>query len=206
VKKTPAFKSEDFNAFSTVSTTDHLSDAVTEESYLSFEETDRIDIPDQLLPGAEVKSSPASNRLEVAVASISEPEFPYKVDPQAVLFNKVSAPYGQQFPSFVPESMQTMIGTPGGGLKNFATGNDVVYGKFHSNGNNGSSSTDEILEPEDVYDDADEAYGHQGDDYINSNFQNTNPLVSTTDQSIKVTSMPSLVELWNQFQKKQREN
>ena len=63
--------SEDFNSFSTV--TDR---STTEKSSaeLAYQETDRIDVPNLLLPGAVVASSdPLSNKVSVAVPSVSEP-------------------------------------------------------------------------------------------------------------------------------------
>ncbi len=57
---------------------------------------------------------------------------PLAIDPHSLVYSQKSAPYGQQFPSYVPESIHTMVGTLGTGssTKTFSTDDSVVYGKF----------------------------------------------------------------------------
>ena len=66
---TLAALSEDFDAFSTV--TDRPTS--TAKTVNDFQETDRIDVPNLLLPGAVMTSSdPLTNKVQVAVPSVSE--------------------------------------------------------------------------------------------------------------------------------------
>ena len=66
-----ASSSEDFEAFSTV--TDRSTTMSTSVNDLAYEETDRIDVPNLLLPGAVTSSDPMTNKLSVAVPSVSGP-------------------------------------------------------------------------------------------------------------------------------------
>ena len=55
------------------------------------------------------------------------------IDPNALVYSQNSAPYGEQFPSYVPKNtIQTMVGTMGNqdSSKSVGTGDNVVYGKF----------------------------------------------------------------------------
>ena len=64
--------SEDFSAFSSV--TDRSMTEKSSAELAAYQETDRIDVPNLLLPGAVVASSdPLSNKVSVAVPSVSEP-------------------------------------------------------------------------------------------------------------------------------------
>jgi len=57
---------------------------------------------------------------------------PKQIDPNAVIYSANSAPYGEQYPSYLPKSMATMVGTMNteDSSKTFVTGDHVVYGKF----------------------------------------------------------------------------
>ena len=64
--------SEDFNAFREV-TDPPMIETNSRRDELAYQETDRIDVPNLLLPGAVRSSDPDSNKVSVAVPSISEP-------------------------------------------------------------------------------------------------------------------------------------
>lgn len=57
---------------------------------------------------------------------------PPTIDPNALVYSANSAPYGEQYPSYLPKTLETMVGTMANrdSSKNFATGDHVVYGKF----------------------------------------------------------------------------
>lgn len=55
---------------------------------------------------------------------------PPQIDPNALIYSAKSAPYGEQFPSYLPKTMETRIGTSTDSQKSFETGDNVVYGKM----------------------------------------------------------------------------
>merc|ERR1719273_1460141 len=98
---TSAAASADFNSFSERSD-DGQDDYYDYEYDAGYKETDRIDI-----------------------------QTPLVIDPNALVYSQHSAPYGQQFPSYVSDSIHTMVGTLGqDSSKTFVTNDHVVYGKF----------------------------------------------------------------------------
>merc|ERR1712020_745057 len=52
-----------------------------------------------------------------------------KVDPNALIYSQKSAPYGEQFPSYVPHSIETLMGSTLNTQKRLAAGNNIVYGR-----------------------------------------------------------------------------
>ena len=84
-----------------------------------YHETDRIDVPSLIEPyaaGRTPKRRPSSK--------ISS-----KVDPNALIYSQKSAPYGEQFPSYVPHSIETLMGSTLNTQKRLAAGNNIVYGR-----------------------------------------------------------------------------
>jgi hypothetical protein len=65
--------SEDFNAFRSVTDRSTTEPSHKRTNDLAYQETDRIDVPNLLLPGAMTSSDPLSNKVSVAVPSVSEP-------------------------------------------------------------------------------------------------------------------------------------
>ena len=127
----------DFSAFKTTkddASIEKLDDYIYDEGYT---ERDRIDIPSLIEPfGA---NSPLPQQVH-AIGSVGSPKYPNKhkgvsligstqVDPQALVYSSKTAPYGQQFPSYVPQSMETLVGTTLHRQKELATGDDIVYGR-----------------------------------------------------------------------------
>ena len=58
-----------------------------------------------------------------------------QIDPNAIAYTRMSQPYGHQYPSYVSNTMTTLLGTNGGSsslIKNLETSSDVVYGKDSS--------------------------------------------------------------------------
>ena len=84
----------------------------------------------------------------ISVGSVGQPEPAYihrngannantggqmKIDPNTVAYMGMSQPYGHQYPSYVSNSMTTLLGTNGGAqVKHLETSEDVVYGKDSS--------------------------------------------------------------------------
>ena len=79
------------------------------------------------------------------------------IDPNALVYRQNSRNYGEQYPSYVAKTIQTMVGTMGNkdSSKSFGTGDNVVYGMFPE----GEGASDDIAE---YYDDNFEYYE---DDY-----------------------------------------
>ena len=137
---TSAAASADFNSFSERS--DEGKDDYYDYEYdAGYKETDRIDV-----------------------------QTPLVIDPNALVYSQHSAPYGQQFPSYVSDSIHTMVGTLGqdSSSKNFMTNDHVVYGKFPEGANasknintfnpNTTTSQDNIAKGQEYYDDDFEYY------------------------------------------------
>ena len=103
-----AAASADFNSFFERSKYDDGQDYYDYEYDAGYKETDRIDV-----------------------------QTPLVIDPNALVYSQHSAPYGQQFPSYVSDSIHTMVGTLGqdSSSKNFMTNDHVVYGKFPEGAN-----------------------------------------------------------------------
>ena len=80
---------------------------------LGYVETDRIDI-------------------DQPMANVDKNLDPSRIDPHALLYSANSRPYGEQFPSYLPKTISTMVGTMNSDdlSKTFGTGDSVVYGKF----------------------------------------------------------------------------
>ena len=52
-----------------------------------------------------------------------------RIDPNALIYSSKSAPYGQQFPSYVPHSIETLVGSTLNTEKQLSAGNNIVYGR-----------------------------------------------------------------------------
>ena len=92
---------------------------------------------------------------------------PLVIDPNALVYSQQSAPYGEQYPSYVSDSIHTMVGTLGQDTssKNFMTNDHVVYGKFPEGANASkdintfaASTAQHIANAQDYYDDDFEYY------------------------------------------------
>lgn len=95
--------SADFHSFAT---SGHIDDEDDDYQYdVGFVETDRID----------VQSSPAPSSI---------------MDPSAVVYSQQAAPYGEQFPSYLPKTIETRVGSADYDKKTIVSGDSVVYGKF----------------------------------------------------------------------------
>ena len=56
-------------------------------------------------------------------------DIPSLIDPNALIYSSNSAPYGQQYPSYVPHSIETLMGSSLNTKKHLSAGNNVVYGR-----------------------------------------------------------------------------
>ena len=141
--------SADFSDFELLEKEKEVDNRPVIESYV---ETDRIDVPNKplifdLTVGATMGggSSSKDGGYRIAVGSVGDPEPAYvdqiDMDPNSLAYNLQSAPYGQQYPSFVPDTLSTTLGTDNGPVKQFDVGSDVVYG---SGSVGGDVSLDEI--------------------------------------------------------------
>ena len=94
--------SADFSAFATTEKDTFDEDYVYDAGY---QEEDRIDVQQPM---------------------------PTMIDPNALIYSQQSAPYGHQFPSYIPDTIQTLVGTLGtsDSSKTFSTDKHVIYGKF----------------------------------------------------------------------------
>ena len=54
------------------------------------------------------------------------------MDPSAILYSQQAAPYGEQFPSYFPKTMETRVGSADSLSKTLVAGDSVVYGKMQS--------------------------------------------------------------------------
>ena len=92
--------SADFDEFDELPETDE--EYVYEEEYdEGYKETDRIDV-----------------------------QTPLVIDPNALVYSQQSAPYGKEYPSYVPESFHTMVGTLDDRHSSKTFDTDAFYGKF----------------------------------------------------------------------------
>ena len=115
--------------------------------------------------GTHSGSSTATNDYEYDMGYIETDRID-QIDPNAVLYSANSAPYGEQYPSYLPKSMATMVGTMKSqdSSKTFVTGDNVVYGKFPE----GAEATKDI----NIYDDdtADEYYYEDEFEYYDDDY------------------------------------
>ena len=84
-----------------------------------YHETDRIDVPSLIEPYSAGRTP--DRRPSSKMSS--------KVDPNALIYSQKSAPYGEQFPSYVPHSIETVMGSTLNTQKRLAAGNNIVYGR-----------------------------------------------------------------------------
>jgi hypothetical protein len=102
---------------------------------------------------------------------------PLTIDPNALIYSQHSAPYGHQFPSYLPDSIQTMVGTQASqdASKTFSIGDSVVYGKFpegaHASENMNLGSDEEYIDDFEYYDDDDDYYQEDNDYYNEQELQ-----------------------------------
>lgn len=127
-----------------------------------FRETDRIDAPTHVASkssgnpgdhfvfdvgatmGAGSRKSPSSasvpvHRFGVGTSSAAEAAYPAdlsSIDPNALLYTKHSKPYGKQYPSYVPNTIETRLSSDT--VRNLPVDEDIVYGS--SGGNPGAVS------------------------------------------------------------------
>ena len=104
--------------------------------------------------GTHPGASTAANDYEYDMGYIETDRID-QIDPNAVLYSANSAPYGEQYPSYLPKSMATMVGTMKShdSSKSFVTGDNVVYGKFPE----GAEATKDI----NIYDDDTDEYYYE---------------------------------------------
>ena len=108
-----------------------------------YHETDRIDVPSLIEPytvGQTPKRRPYSK--------ISS-----KVDPNALIYSQKSAPYGEQFPSYVPPSIETLMGSTLNTQKRLAAGNNIVYGRGKVNKSKSIKEQVEVTKHDPVFTD-----------------------------------------------------
>ena len=82
-------------------------------------------------------------------------------DPSAVLYSQQAAPYGEQFPSYFPQTIETRVGSADSLSKTLVAGDSVVYGKVPP-----SDNAEYYL-----YDYEDEFYYDDDDSSLESNSQ-----------------------------------
>ena len=86
--------SEDFDAFRSVTDRTTTESSKKRTNDLAYQETDRIDVPNLLLPGAMTSSDPLSNKVSVAVPSVSEPGQYFSIEDHLQrVFEPGSRPY-----------------------------------------------------------------------------------------------------------------
>ena len=56
-------------------------------------------------------------------------DVPSLIDPNALIYSSNSAPYGEQYPSYIPDSMATVVGTTLNTDKQLSSKNNIVYGR-----------------------------------------------------------------------------
>ena len=56
-------------------------------------------------------------------------DVPSLIDPNALIYSSNSAPYGEQFPSYIPDSIATVVGSTLNTDKQLSSGNNIVYGR-----------------------------------------------------------------------------
>ena len=105
-----------------------------------YQETDRIDVPSLM---DTYIASPRPVKNTIAIGSIGGPEYlnsnsgnnrrtssiKTRIDPTALIYSSKTAPYGQQFPSYVPHSIETLVGSTLNTEKQLSAGNNIVYGR-----------------------------------------------------------------------------
>ena len=145
---TPTFNKEsgqssaaDFSAFEETNKGPILKVQGDDYSYDDgYQETDRIDVPSLIDPYV---AGPRPVKNTIAIGSIGGPEYPNsnsennrgtssmktRIDPTALIYSSKTAPYGQQFPSYVPHSIETLVGSTLNTEKQLSAGNNIVYGR-----------------------------------------------------------------------------
>ena len=126
----------DFSSFKATNQVAKLNMEVDDYEYdEGYQETDRIDVPSLIEPYA---MTPVGIKQSLAVGSVGHPEYPNKVhtpslkskiDHNALVYSSKTAPYGQQFPSYVPHSIATVVGSTLNTQKQLSAGDDIVYGR-----------------------------------------------------------------------------
>ena len=102
-------------------------------------------------------------------------DVPSLLDPSAIIYSQSAEPYGQNFPSFISQSIETQLKSTSQDAKKLSTESDVIYG-------NGLQDQEEFLKQllaANIYDDS--------SDYI----YDDDTVVVAQDELV-----PSLVELW----------
>ena len=56
-------------------------------------------------------------------------DVPSLIDPNALIYSSNSAPYGEQFPSYIPDSIATVVGSTLNTDKQLSSSNNIVYGR-----------------------------------------------------------------------------
>lgn len=121
---------------------------------------------------------------------------PLIIDPNAFVYSQNSAPYGQQYPSFVSDSIQTMVGTLGDDNKQFATSDHVVYGKFPE-GSDASKNMNIVSEDNvEYYDDYYEDESYYYDEKALQGLKDRLGIAANGDQDTSETKM-SFLQLIN---------
>ena len=128
--------SADFNSFADSNLDSYADDYQYD---VGFVETDRIDV---------------------------QPSRQANMDPSAILYSQQAAPYGEQFPSYFPKTMETRVGSADSLSKTLVAGDSVVYGKMQSGISNSGSPSSSSGDDYYLYDYEDEFY--YDDDYDES--------------------------------------
>merc|ERR1712241_575761 len=117
--------------------------------------------------GTHPGASTAANDYEYDMGYIETDRID-QIDPNAVLYSANSAPYGEQYPSYLPKSMATMVGTMKSqdSSKTFVTGDNVVYGKFPE----GAEASKDINIYYDDNEDSDDEYYEDEFEYYDDNY------------------------------------
>merc|ERR1712107_518276 len=84
------------------------------------------------------------------------------MDPSAILYSQKAAPYGEQFPSYLPKTIETRVGSTSDSMKKIVAGDSVVYGKISESGTPTRSSSESVYDYYDYTDESDELKSRLG--------------------------------------------
>ena len=104
------------------------------------------------------------------------------MDPSAILYSQQALPYGEQFPSYLPKTIETRVGSSDFDKKTLVSGDNVVYGKGVSlpGVSEDSSSSSDYYEDQFYYDyyedELKSRLGMASDVVMTGDQQNENPM------------------------------
>ena len=97
-----------------------ISDVTSAADFSSFKDTNQP-------PSLQVQGNDFSKDEEFH--ETDRIDVPSLIDPNALIYSSNSAPYGEQFPSYIPDSIATVVGSTLNTDKQLSSGNNIVYGR-----------------------------------------------------------------------------